>query len=55
MEEAGVLVLAAGLPYLEAIRSFRAVVDSCFGMTLDPTFATKINLFGMCTESHFLA
>ena len=34
-----------GLPFIAAIRAFRKVVDSCFGMVLDPNYLTLIAQF----------
>jgi hypothetical protein len=35
----------AGLPYIEMLRSFRAVQDACFGMVLKPDYKDKIQRF----------
>ena len=45
MGEAGILVLAAGHPFLKAIRTFNSVVDSCFGQVLDPSFPDNLDEF----------
>ena len=35
----------AGLPFVEMLRSFRAVQESCFGMQLKPDYKAKIARF----------